>query len=276
MPNLTDQQFLRYQKQIFLDTWSEEVQAKLLDRSVLIIGCGGLGNAAALYLAASGVGHLVLVDDDIVELSNLPRQVAYHFDDLGVSKVDALKKAIDQRNSDCRVRVVRRRMTDEQLMLEVTLADVVLDCSDNMTTRQQVNYCCGRSKVPLISGAAAGWDGQFSIWNYHAGCPCYSCLYPTDTQTFENSCTSMGILGPVAGVVSCYQSLACINYLAEENFGFQSSVLYRFDGRSGEWSIYSVNRVPDCPLCKDREIEEECPVSLFIDKDKNESGARYL
>ncbi|WP_342607805.1 HesA/MoeB/ThiF family protein [Vibrio tritonius] len=269
MSTLTDQQFLRYQKQICLDGWSEDIQAKLSERTVLIIGCGGLGNAVALYLAASGVGHLVLVDDDEVELSNLPRQVAYCFDDLGVSKVDALKEAIRQRNSDCQVRVVRRRMTYEQLMLEVTLADVVLDCSDNIATRHQVNRCCNRSEIPLISGAAAGWDGQFCAWDYQVDSSCYHCLYPDDTKVIADRCSSLGIVGPLVGIISCYQSLACLNYLANEHFGFLSSTLYCFNGLSGEWSSFQINRDPKCCVCgnlANGDVGDVGSVSLFDDE----------
>ena len=163
---LSDFEFIRYQRQLALPEVGEQGQRNLLDSHVLVIGCGGLGNAAALYIAASGVGKIVLVDDDCVDSSNLQRQVAFKESQLGSPKVEALKQQLSELNGRSQVRTINKRMTQSQLELEVMLADLVLDCTDNFESRQQVNQACFGSNTPLISGSAIGWKGQFIVFDY--------------------------------------------------------------------------------------------------------------
>ncbi|MFA0123802.1 ThiF family adenylyltransferase, partial [Vibrio sp. 10N.261.48.A2] len=175
---LSDFEFIRYQRQIALPEVGEQGQRNLLNSHVLIIGCGGLGNAAALYLAASGVGKIVLVDDDCVDSSNLQRQVAFRENQLGSPKVEALKQQLSELNGRSQVRTINQRMSESQLELEVMLADLVLDCTDNFESRQQVNQACFSAKTPLISGSAIGWKGQFIVFDYQNQKGCYHCLFP--------------------------------------------------------------------------------------------------
>ena len=269
MSSLTDEQFIRYSKHICLHEWGEKSQIRLLDSSVLVIGCGGLGNHVAISLAASGVGRLVLVDDDQVELNNLPRQISFNMAQVGVAKVDALKATMESQNADCRVRCIKRRMTDEQLMLEVTLADIVIDCSDNMPTRQQINQCCYRCKVPLISGAVTGWEGQFSIWDYAPEQACYSCLFPetSQVQTVTNNCADLGVVAPVVGIIGYYQSLACLQLLTHQEISFSRNRLYRLDGKLGDWSEYSIIADPQCAVCREQRVnEEDTHIRLKLDR----------
>lgn len=163
---LSDKQFLRYQRQVALPEIAEVGQERLSKSHVLIIGCGGLGSAASLYLASAGVGKLVVVDNDEVDSSNLQRQIIYREQDLQVAKTEATVKQLTELNSMVQVRALNKRLDKAQLQLEVMLADVVLDCTDNMPTRQLINQVCFEQNTPLISAAAIGWQGQFAVFDY--------------------------------------------------------------------------------------------------------------
>ncbi|ODS12785.1 HesA/MoeB/ThiF family protein [Vibrio scophthalmi] len=246
---LSDRLFLRYQRQVCLSDVSEQGQVSLINSHVLVIGCGGLGCAATLYLAAAGVGHLVVVDDDLVEESNLQRQVAYRQTDLHHNKAEALMQQLKQLNDSINVRAVERRLADEQLGLEIMLADVVLDCSDNLLTRQQVNRICSQQKTPLISAAAIGWQGQFTVFDYLPESPCYRCLIPFDEMTQEGKCSDMGIIGPVVGVLGNYQALAAIQKLATGKFFVEPNHLHLFNGQTMQWKAIKIVRDSECKLC---------------------------
>ncbi|EGU37335.1 adenylyltransferase [Vibrio ichthyoenteri ATCC 700023] len=246
---LSDQLFVRYQRQICLPELGEHGQESLLDAHVLVIGCGGLGSAATLYLAAAGIGRLVIVDDDVVEESNLQRQVAYRQSDLKLNKAQALSNQLRQLNPMIDVRALEYRLSDEQLNLEIMLADVVLDCSDNLVTRQQVNRLCYRQKTALISAAAIGWQGQFSLFDYQPGSPCYRCLIPFDEMSQSAKCSEQGIIGPVVGILGNYQALAAIQKLSSGQFMLEANTLHLFDGQTMQWQ--TINVVPDnhCQVC---------------------------
>lgn len=252
---LSDALFKRYQRLICLPEIGESGQKKLCDASVLIIGCGGLGNAAALYLAASGIGKLVICDDDVVEASNLSRQVAFRNEDLDTAKVVALAQQLRRLNPHTDIRTVQRRMDETSLPLEVTLADVVLDCSDNLDTRHLINQVCFYTGVPLISGAAIGWNGQiiafdFSASSVHQGC--YACMVPKDTSSKINNCSEMGVVGPVVGTIGNYQALLTLQYLVGLT-EYLPNHLYKFDGKSMDWRKLKLLADPDCPVCAGRQ-----------------------
>ncbi|MDV6254187.1 thiazole biosynthesis adenylyltransferase ThiF [Vibrio sp. EA2] len=249
---LSDQEFIRYQRQISLPEVGESGQAKLGKSHVLIIGCGGLGSAASLYLAAAGVGKLVVVDDDHVDSSNLQRQVIYRERDINLMKTEATAQQLNGLNSQVQVRTLAKRLDKSQLQLEVMLADVVLDCSDNMPTRQLINQVCFEQNTPLISAAAIGWQGQFAVFDYsdekHSS-GCYRCLYPFDELKQGMKCSENGVVGPVVGTLGNYQALAAIQKLATDKFHVACSQLHLFDGARMSWQTMIINKDRDCQVC---------------------------
>lgn len=260
---LSDKQFLRYQRQICLDEVGEQGQERLLNCCVLLIGCGGLGNAAALYLAAAGVGKLVLADDDLVEESNLARQIGFRTSHIGMAKVAALAESLAQLNPECQIRPVNRRMDRALLSLEVMMADLVLDCSDNWSTRHQINQVCYEQGIPLISGSAIGWQGQligFDFTQPNSGC--YACFAPQQDQSVQR-CSEVGVMGPVVGTIGNLQALFALQtLLGVDNVPF--SQLHRFDGRQLRWQQWQLMRDPDCPVC-----------ATHLDRKPLESRARF-
>lgn len=257
---LSDFEFVRYQRQIALPDIGEQGQRNLLNGYVLVIGCGGLGNAAALYLAASGVGKIVLVDDDCVDSSNLQRQVAFKESDLGTAKVDALKLQLSELNGRSQVRTINKRMAESQLKLEVMLADVVLDCTDNFVTRQQVNQACFEANTPLISGSAIGWKGQFIVFDYQNQQGCYHCLVPFDHHSQTMRCSDSGIIGPVVGTIGNLQALAALQRISSGEFQVATHQLKLFDGKTINWQNLMVTQDIECPVCNSsvtNNLEEE-------------------
>ncbi|MFM2606373.1 HesA/MoeB/ThiF family protein [Vibrio chagasii] len=257
---LSDFEFVRYQRQIALPDIGEQGQRNLLNGHALVIGCGGLGNAAALYLAASGIGKIVLVDDDCVDSSNLQRQVAFKESDLGTAKVDALKLQLSGLNGRSQVRTINKRMAESQLKLEVMLADVVLDCTDNFATRQQVNQECFEANTPLISGSAIGWKGQFIVFDYQNQQGCYHCLFPFDHHPQTTRCIDSGIIGPVVGTIGNLQALAAIQRISSGEFQVATHQLKLFDGKTMNWQNLMVTQDIECPVCNSsvtNNLEEE-------------------
>lgn len=251
---LNDEDFIRYQRQVSLPEVGENGQAQLNHSHALIIGCGGLGSAASLYLAAAGVGKFVVVDDDHVESNNLQRQVVYRECDISVAKTAAMAKQLTQLNSSVRVRTVAHRLDKLQLQLEVMLADVVLDCSDNMPTRQMINQVCYQQNTPLISAAAIGWQGQFAVFDYQQqeqNTGCYRCLYPFDELKQEANCSDFGVVGPVVGTLGNYQALAAIQKLATGKFHVASGQLHLFDGLRMNWQTMMINKDHACQVCRE-------------------------
>ncbi len=248
---LSDNAFLRYQRQVCLPEIGESGQQKLCDSSVLIIGCGGLGNSAALYLAAAGVGKLVLCDDDEVEISNLSRQVAFRNHHLSTPKVDALAQQLRALNPECHIRTVQRRADRDLLPLEVSMADVVLDCSDNLNTRHLINRSCFDARAPLISGAAIGWNGQIIAFDFasrKANQGCYACMVPIEQNDQIGNCTELGVVGPVVGTIGNLQALLALQYiigLAE----FKPYQLHQFDGKNMQWHQWALLADPCCSVC---------------------------
>ena len=245
---MIDDQLLRFSRQIMLPQIDISGQEALLESSVLIIGLGGLGCPAAMYLAAAGVGHIILNDFDDVELSNLQRQIAHSEADIGRSKVSSVKTSIEQLNSDIRVSVINRRLDDLSLEKQVNLVKVVLDCSDNYLTRHQVNKLCVKAGVPLVSGAAIGFDGQLAVFDSRRNeSPCYCCLYP-EMDEEGLSCAENGVLAPLAGVVGSMQAIETIKLIAKFGEPLVGRLLV-FDGLVSEWRRLNVRRDPNCSVC---------------------------
>lgn len=245
---LSDAEVKRYSRHLLLRQVGEAGQLKLRDASVLIVGMGGLGAPASLYLAAAGVGKLVIADDDIVSESNLQRQILYSEPQLGEAKVAAAKARLTELNSTIHVRPVNRRLSEQVLAMEVMQADVVLDCSDNIATRYAVSDACKAAKVPLVSGAAVAFDGQLMVFDYRdPTSACYRCLFPNASEAVLN-CSTAGVLGPLVGLIGSLQALETIKLIV----GIESDQVGRFssfDGISGEWFHLAMQRKPNCTSC---------------------------
>lgn len=243
---LNHQQALRYNRQVLLPGFDLEGQEKLLCANVLIMGMGGLGNPAAQYLAASGVGHLTLCDDDKVELSNLHRQILFAEGDIGQQKVQAASTRLHAINSECRITSLATRPDEKQLSELISQHQVILDCTDNLASRNLINRLCVQLQKPLVSGAAIRMEGQLFCYRPHLDCPCYQCLSSLFGEQ-NLSCVESGILSPVVGVIGVMQALMAVKLLA--GLAVQTAQLQQFDARTGQWHTFKLSRHPDCPVC---------------------------
>jgi molybdopterin/thiamine biosynthesis adenylyltransferase len=247
---MNDDQLLRYSRHILLDEIGIEGQQQLLDATALVIGAGGLGSPVALYLASAGIGQLILVDDDHVELTNLQRQIAHASSRIGQPKVQSAAQAVAMLNPGVKVRAVQQRADTALLDELVRQADVVLDCTDNFATRQLVNAACVRHRKPLVSGAAIGFDGQISVYDSRsAEVPCYACLFPPDAPVEEVACATMGVFAPIVGIIGATQAAEALKILATK-LPTLAGRLLMLDARRMEWSELKLRRDPTCPVCK--------------------------
>lgn len=241
-----DEQLERYSRQLMVNEVDLAGQEALSAARVLIIGCGGLASPAALYLAGAGVGELVLADDDVVELSNLHRQVAFRGEQLNQPKAQALSDQLQQLNPDVDLRACVVRVDADWLDREVAAATLVLDCSDNFATRQAVNRACVAHRVPLVSGAAIRMDGQLASFDLRLpDSACYACVYG-DGEEGDLACNQAGIVGPVVGVIGTLQALAAMQLLMGQTLPQR---LQLFEGRSLSWRDIAIRRDPGCPVC---------------------------
>ncbi len=247
MHDLNDSWLLRYSRQILLPEVGVRGQQKLLDSGVLVVGLGGLGSPATMYLAASGVGRLVIADDDCVELSNLQRQIIHVADAVGRHKTDSARRTLRSLNPEVSVETVCARLDAGTLPAQVARVDVVVDGCDNFETRHAVNRACVEAGTPLVSGAVVRMEGQVAVFAPASGGPCYECLY-ADGAAADEACVQSGILAPVAGVVGAVQAVETIKLL----LGVGEPLLGRlllFDGARMEWRTVTVPRDPACPVC---------------------------
>lgn len=249
---MDDTQLLRYSRHILLDELGIEGQEKLLASHALVIGAGGLGSPAGLYLGSAGVGRITVVDHDTVDATNLQRQIAHTLDRVGQAKAQSMRIAIAQINPDPVVSVITQRADEALLDQLVPQADVVLDCTDNFDTRQKVNAACVRHRKPLVSGAAIRMDGQVSVYDTRqADAPCYACIFPADRMPEETRCATLGVFAPLVGIVGTVQAAEALKLLS----GMGSSMagrLLMLDGRSLSWTDIRLQRDADCPVCGQR------------------------
>ena len=246
---MNDDQLLRYSRHILLDEIGIEGQERILAARVLIIGAGGLGSPAALFLGSAGVGRLTLVDDDVVDLTNLQRQIAHTTDRVGSPKVDSIAQAVHAINPLVKIDTVCQRVDAAALDTLAAQADVVLDCSDNYRTRQAINAACVHHARPLVAGAAIRFDGQISVYDpRRADTPCYACLFPPEAQFEEVACSTMGVFAPLVGVVGALQATEALKLVAGVGTSLAGRLLM-LDGRSMEWSSLRTARNPACPVC---------------------------
>ncbi|MDT8896110.1 molybdopterin-synthase adenylyltransferase MoeB [Halomonas sp. I1] len=246
---MNDEALLRYSRQIMLDAIDIEGQERLLSGHALVVGAGGLGSPVALYLAAAGLGHLTLADDDEVELSNLQRQIAHGMADIGRPKADSARDAGLALNPDCEIVALTSRLDGESLRAAVSRADVVLDCTDRFASRYAVNEACRHAGVPLVSGAAIRFSGQLAVFDPRdPQSPCYGCLYPPgEGSDDELRCAENGVVAPLVGLIGCFQALEAIKLVS--GAGSVHRGLSTFDGLTGQWRHFKVPRDPACPVC---------------------------
>ena len=213
---MNDQQLLRYSRHILLPEIRIEGQQKLLDAHALVIGTGGLGSPAALFLAASGVGTLTLCDGDTVDLTNLQRQILHRTSSIGMLKATSAQIALAEINPEVRVIALNERVNETRLLELAAQADIVLDCSDNFATRYALNRVCVQLKKPLVSGAATRFDGQVTVFDLrHPHSPCYHCLYPEQTEAEETRCAVMGVFAPLVGIIGSLQATEALKLLLD-------------------------------------------------------------
>lgn len=246
---MDDQDLLRYSRQIMLDQVDIAGQERLLAGHALVVGAGGLGSPVALYLAAAGLGRLTLADADRVELSNLQRQIAHATADLGRNKAESAREAALALNPGCTIRALTEHLDGEALARVVAEADVVLDCTDRFSSRYAINAACRNARVPLISGAAIRFSGQFAVFDARdPDSPCYACLYPPGEEGDEAlSCAESGVVAPLVGLIGSFQALEAIKLIS--GAGMPHRGLSTFDGLSGQWRHFRVPRDPACPVC---------------------------
>lgn len=246
---MDDEHLLRYGRQIMLPQVDIAGQQKLLDSTALIIGMGGLGSPIAMYLAAAGVGHLILVDFDVVELSNLQRQIIHQTADLGRLKVDSARDTLLALNPDIKVTCIAQRLDEQALAEQVKQVDIVLDGSDNFATRFAVNQACVTHKVPLVSGAAIRMEGQVAVFMNNApDSPCYNCLYKDEGEE-ETRCSETGVLAPVVGIIGSLQATEAIKVLVGIGDKLTGWVLI-MDALNQDWRRLKLAKDPSCPVCQ--------------------------
>ena len=257
---MTDDELLRYSRHILLEEFGIAGQQRLRAARALVIGAGGLGSPVALYLASAGIGRLTLVDPDVVDLTNLQRQIAHTQDRIGNPKVQSARVAALALDPTLDVVVHERRADPASLADWVTQADIVLDCSDNFATRQAVNAACVAAGVPLVAGAAIGFDGQVSVYDTRsAASPCYACAFPADPGFADVACATMGVFAPLVGIIGSMQAAEALKVLVGLGASLAGRLLM-LDVKSMEWNEVLIPRDPRCPVCAARVTPSSGPI----------------
>ncbi len=246
---MNDEQLLRYSRHILLNEIGDDGQERLLASHALIIGAGGLGSPAVLYLGSAGVGRITVVDNDTVDETNLQRQIAHNLARVGMAKAESAKLSVEAINPDVQVIPVVTRADAAQLDALVQSADVVLDCCDNFATRHAVNAACVKHKKPLVSGAAIRFDGQISVYDpRNAASPCYACVFPQDADFEETRCATMGVFAPLVGIIGAMQAAEALKLLVPTGESLAGKLLM-LDGRSMEFNTLRLPRNATCKVC---------------------------
>ena len=252
---MRDEQLLRYSRHLLLNEIGVEGQERILAARALVIGAGGLGSPAALYLASAGIGHLILADGDTVDLTNLQRQILHTQQRVGELKALSGRTALAEVNPEVQVEAITRRLVGDDLEAAVASADVVLDCCDNFATRHAVNRACVRLRKPLVSGAAIRFDGQLSVCDPRRdNSPCYHCLFPEGEDAEEIRCAVMGVFAPLTGIIGAMQAAEALKLVAECGEPAIGRLLL-LDGLSMEWRSVKFGRDPGCAVCGSRSGE---------------------
>jgi molybdopterin/thiamine biosynthesis adenylyltransferase len=250
---MNDNQLLRYSRHILLPQIGFEGQKTLTLSHALIVGAGGLGSPVALYLAASGVGQITICDFDVVDLTNLQRQIIHTTPSVGINKAVSAQQTLYEINPEVTVQTIQKKSSEAEFSTLISHADVVIDCSDNFATRYLLNKLCVQLKKPLVSGAAIGFEGQITVYDMRSDLsPCYHCLYPDDNETTgENNdmrCASNGVFSPLVGMIGTTQAAEALKLLMSIGESLQGRLLL-LDALNMEWRTIKLNRDPACPIC---------------------------
>ena len=246
---MDDQALLRYSRHILLNEFGLEAQQRLDQSHVLVVGAGGLGSAALMYLASAGVGRISIADGDEVDLTNLQRQIVHREDTIGMNKALSASHQLSAINSTITIDVIQDRLSGPPLCMAVRNADVILDCSDNFATRHAINRACVQHKKPLVSGAAVRFDGQITSFDLRRDdSPCYHCLFPDQPDGEEERCAVMGVFAPLVGIIGTMQAAEAIRLLSSIGEPLVGRMLM-LDGRSLNWQTVRFRRDPDCAVC---------------------------
>ena len=246
---MDDRQRLRYSRHLLLNEFGEEAQERLLGAHALVVGAGGLGSAALLYLAASGMGRITICDGDRVDLTNLQRQIVHRQDSIGKPKASSAAATLAAVNPEIRIEPLEERAGPERLAALARGADVVLDCSDNFATRHALNRACVAARRPLVSGAGIRFDGQVAVFDLRRDdAPCYHCLFAEDAQPEEERCATMGVFAPLVGVIGTLQALEAIKLVAGIGETLAGRLLL-FDALACRWHEVRLARDPHCRVC---------------------------
>lgn len=249
---MNDDQLLRYSRHILLDEIGIEGQERILAAKLLIVGAGGLGSPAALFLASAGVGQITLVDDDVVDLTNLQRQIAHTTARTGMAKVDSAAVAMRAINPQVQVQCIQQRLTQPALVPLAAAADVVLDCTDNYATRHAINAACVQARKPLVAGSAIRLDGQICVYDTRdAASPCYACVFDPDAAFEEVACATMGVFAPMVGIIGTMQAAEALKLIVGMGEPLTGR-LQMLDGLSMRWSEIRLARDPACKVCGHR------------------------
>ncbi len=245
---MNDQQLLRYSRQILLPDFDEQKQQALLDSHVIIMGLGGLGSPVAMYLSAAGIGQLTLIDFDQVELSNLQRQIIHTTDSLGKTKVESAASAIHDLNPQVKSICINNKLAQPDLEKLLNQADLLVDATDNFSTRFMINRACYNTSTPLVSGAAIRMEGQVSVFDFkNPDSPCYHCLY--DEEGEENtSCSENGVMAPMVGIIGSIQAMEAIKILSDYGETLTGKLLIT-DAMYQDWRSIKLKKNPTCPVC---------------------------
>jgi molybdopterin/thiamine biosynthesis adenylyltransferase len=246
---MTDDELLRYSRHILLNDIGIEGQERIMGGHALVVGAGGLGSPVALYLGSAGVGHITVVDDDAVDMTNLQRQIAHTMQRVGQPKVESARQAIEDINPLVRVTPVQARADAALLDTLVAQADVVLDCSDNFATRHLINAACVKHKKPLVSGAAIRFDGQICVYDPRdERSPCYACIFPQDATLEETRCATMGVFAPLVGIIGSMQAAQALMLLSDAGEPLTGRLLM-LDGRAMAFQEVRLARQASCKVC---------------------------
>lgn len=245
---LSDEELLRFSRQILMPRFDIAGQEALKSARVVVVGSGGLGCPVALYLGAAGVGHLTLIDDDVIELANLQRQIAFETAQIGEPKAETLAARVRSINPGVSVSVVNRRLDQADFAHEVANASLALDCSDNFSTRFALNRACVAAGVPLISGAAIRGEGQLSVYDSRQpDSPCYHCLYPEQGNE-DLTCSEAGVIAPLVGMIGSVQAMEAIKVISGVGRPLVGRLLI-LDAWEMQWREMKLSKDPDCPVC---------------------------
>lgn len=246
---MNDNQLLRYSRHILLSQIAYEGQERLTQSHALIVGAGGLGSPAALYMAAGGVGTLTICDFDTVDLTNLQRQIIHTTEAVGVNKAVSAKRTLNAINPDTVIHIVQDKSTEDTFEKLIAAADVVLDCSDNFATRYALNRLCFKLKKPLVSGAAIGFEGQVTVFDFrHQASPCYHCLFPDDGSETEMRCSENGVFSPLVGMIGTTQAAEAMKLLMEIGQSLEGRLLL-LDALNMEWRTIKLGKDHQCTVC---------------------------